>query len=260
MKNQLLTLTAILVLALAACKKEPNTVPDPNPNPSGTSSIRLSFSNKVGNDSLILGGPYHWVNANGDSFYVNSYKYYISNIRFTDNNGNTWSESESYHLIDASNQASCSFLVSGIPVGNYTSVQYMIGVDSARNVSGAQTGALDPANNMFWTWSTGYIMAKLEGKSNMSTASSNNITFHIAGYQGANATQRIVSPAFGSFTANATESTIPVIHIKSDVLEWFVNPSLVRFNITNYIMSTGANSTMMADNYSDMFTVTGIDN
>ncbi|WP_316930094.1 MbnP family protein, partial [Hymenobacter sp. IS2118] len=39
-----------------------------------------------------------------------------------------------------------------IPVGDYQSVSFTVGVDSARNVAGAQTGALDPNNGMFWTW------------------------------------------------------------------------------------------------------------
>ena len=37
-----------------------------------------------------------------------------------------------------------------------------LGVDSLRNVTGVQTGALDPAMDMYWTWNTGYVMAKLE--------------------------------------------------------------------------------------------------
>lgn len=250
---------AVLVLALAfsGCKKDETPTPvTPTPSP----AIRVSFTNVVGADPLALGGPNYYINAHGDSFYVTTYKYYVSNIKFTDNNGNTWSEPESYHLINAADPNSLSFNVSGMPAATYTSMQFMIGVDSARNVSGAQTGALDPANDMFWTWNTGYIMAKFEGKSPQSTASAHNLTFHIAGYSGANAVQRIVSPTFASLTANPTATLTPVIHIKSDVLEWFVNPNTIRFDTMNNVATTGASAMQIADNYADMFTITGIDN
>ena len=50
-----------------------------------------------------------------------------------------------------------------IPNGEYTKVNYTIGVDAARNTEGAQDGALDLVNGMFWSWNTGYIFMKMEG-------------------------------------------------------------------------------------------------
>jgi hypothetical protein len=38
---------------------------------------------------------------------------------------------------------------------NITAIKFLLGVDSLKNVSGIQTGALDPAKGMFWTWNTG---------------------------------------------------------------------------------------------------------
>lgn len=243
------------MLVFSSCKKDETT-----PLPTPTTSIQLSFSNVVGTQPLTLGTTYQYVNANGDSFCCTLYKYYISNIKFTDNNNNTWSEPESYHLVSTSNPSSLSFTVNGIPAATYTSMSFMIGVDSARNVSGAQTGALDPANDMFWTWNTGYIMAKFEGKSPVSTLPAHSLQFHIGGYEGSTATQHIVSPSFGSSTAIVTTSATPVIHIKSDVLEWFQSPSRINFAVDCGINSPGASAVMIANNYADMFTVTGIDN
>ena len=61
----------------------------------------------------------------------------------------------------------------------------MIGVDSARNTSGAQLGALDPANSMFWSWNSGYIFVRMEGNSPQSTQPYNKLQFHIGGFKGA---------------------------------------------------------------------------
>jgi hypothetical protein len=58
-----------------------------------------------------------------------------------------------------------------------------LGVDSIRNVSGIQTGALDPLKGMFWTWNSGYVMAKLEGSSESSNSAGNRFTYHIGGFR-----------------------------------------------------------------------------
>ncbi len=61
---------------------------------------------------------------------------------------------------------------------------FLLGVDSLHNVSGAQTDALDPAKDMFWTWNTGYVMAKLEGNSPSSALVNNKYEFHVGGFSG----------------------------------------------------------------------------
>lgn len=66
----------------------------------------------------------------------------------------------------------------------YDSITFLIGVDSLHNVSGAQTGALDPVNDMFWTWNSGYVMAKLEGNSSSSPQMNQKFEYHIGGYSG----------------------------------------------------------------------------
>jgi hypothetical protein len=64
-----------------------------------------------------------------------------------------------------------------VPAGTYTGMYLTMGVDSARNVSGAQEGALDPANGMFWSWTSGYIMIKAEGLSPQGAGGS--FTYHL---------------------------------------------------------------------------------
>lgn len=243
----------------SGCKKDEPTTPTTPVTPAAP-NIRVSFSNWVDVTPLTLGPPYQYRNVNNDSFYISTFKYYISNISFTDANNNTWSETESYHLINAADPASLEFTINGIPAGDYVSMRFMIGVDSARNCSGAQTGALDPANDMFWTWNTGYIMAKLEGKSPASTASAHNISFHIAGYSGANATQRWVTLPFGSTNAHVTAGASPLVKLSTNVQEWFNPPSTINFATTNSVASTGAQAVMFADNYADMITLIIVEN
>jgi hypothetical protein len=247
------------ILFAPGCKKDEPTTPTTPVTPAAP-VIRVSFANMVDAVPLTLGPPYQYVNLNGDSFYVNTFKYYISNISFTDVNSNTWAETESYHLINAADPASLSFTIANVPAADYVSMRFMIGVDSARNCSGAQTGALDPANDMFWTWNTGYIMAKLEGKSPASTASADNISFHIAGYGGANATQRWVTLPFTANNAHVASGASPLVRLSTNVQEWFSSPTTINFATTNSVATTGSQAIMFADNYADMITLLGVDN
>jgi hypothetical protein len=262
-------LLAVVASFLIACEPDPVDPdptpvnpgnPNPNPNVPSGNAIGISFEHFVGTDSLITDDVVRYMNLNGDSFSVDDLKYYISNISFTDNLGNTWYENESYHLIDATDPAEMIIYIDSMPAGTYTSMSFMIGVDSARNVSGTQTGALDPSNGMFWTWSSGYIMAKIEGHSPSSTASFNLLIFHVAGFSGQYAGQRWVTPAFGASSAVVTAATVPMIHMKCDVNEWFQSPNVIDFSSMNVENVAGPSTAAIADNYMDMFTLLSIDN
>jgi len=247
---------ALLLLALlpffASCKKD-QTEPDPTPQPE-YGSVNISIANTVNGQPLVLGSQ-DYVNDAGDTFRVNLYKYYISNIKLFKADGSHYAEPESYHLINQSQGGSLSFTIGNVPAGDYTSMTFMIGVDSTRNVSGAQTGALDPAHGMFWTWNTGYIMAKLEGTSTRSPDPSDLIVFHIGGFQGANKGIRTVSPSFNSAVARVTGSASPTIFLEAELAEWFRTPNAITFATTYNNMSVNATNKMLADNYADMFTV-----
>jgi hypothetical protein len=261
--NKFFSITAIGLLALSfsfqSCKKDDDITPAPTTPSTPTGSIRMTFENHFGDSTLDLGTE-SYITANNDTLVCTTFKYYISNIRFTDMDGNTWSEPESYHLVDASSASSLSFVISGIPQKHYTSVSYTIGVDSARNVSGSQTGALDPGNGMFWTWNTGYIFAKLEGTCPQSNSPAHAVTFHIGGYAGQYAAQRNVSITFGSTHAMVTESGVPVVTLKADAAEWFCTPNLIDLSTTSNAVMPNATSASIADNYANMFSLLSVQN
>ena len=262
MKSKFLLFPAIC-LAIAAlfssCKKDDDMHDDDHTH-SGTGYIRLSFTNMFGDSLLELAAAENYVTANNDTFACTTFKYYVSNVKFTDMDGNVWSESESYHLVNAADANSCSFVIGNIPQEHYTSLSFMIGVDSARNISGTQTGALDPANDMFWTWSTGYIFAKLEGESPQSTSASNNVTYHIGGYSGQYAGQRTVNISFGTDHALVTETGTPDIQMKADVAEWFTSPNTISIATTSNAMMPGTTTASIADNYANMFSLIAVQN
>ena len=246
------TIFALAVLSLASCKDDKKIEPV---NESKNGAVTMQFDNYVGTEPMVLNSTNYYKNAHGDDFKVTRYKYYISNIVLFGSDGSKFIESESYHLIDQENAASLSFVIDSVPPGNYDSVQVMIGVDAARNTSGAQTGALDPANGMFWTWNSGYIMAKMEGTSPQATSS---LSFHIAGFSGQYSALKTVNLVLPQHMAVSTGSSNKII-VKSDLLTWFQSPiKFIDFSALSVIGSVGTESAEIADNYANMLSVTSV--
>lgn len=261
-KRSILLLAALLSLVISACKKDSKT-PGDHDHSSGTDtpaestgSIVLKFENKFGNDNLIL-DLVKYTNAT-DTFQVSTFNYYISNIKLTAADKSVYSETESYHLVKAADAGSLQFNLGNVPVKEYTAITFMIGVDSTRNVSGSQTGALDPANGHFWSWNSGYIMAKLEATSPQSTATGNMVMFHVGGFSGANSVLKTVSLPLTT-NAKVSTSTTPQVTLKADLKAWF-SPHAVSFSTLNTIHMPGTAAKKIADNYANMFAVTQVTN
>lgn len=247
----------LLCIVFVSCRKKDLPTPvDPSLRPKGSLNIKLS--NYVGTRVLIPDSVLYTA-ADSTKFAVSNYNYYISNLVFTDHEGNKFAEEESYHLALSSDPSSLSFTVKGMPIAHYTSVSFMIGVDSVRNMSGAQTGALDPKYGMFWSWSTGYIMAKAEGEFIPASGLPQDFSYHIAGYRAPYSVLQSVQLKFND-EAVVTEHKIPTISIKSDLNVWFKSPGFSGFAAMPSIGSEGAQALKISQNYKDMFSVTSVDN
>lgn len=260
-KRHLIFAGAALALILGSCKKYDAPKPEPMPEPVGGTNygqLDITVSNVAGSTPVVLNTG-NYTNSAGNTFNVSILKYYLTNIVLKKADGTTWTQPDSYYLINQATPSSMSIHIPGVPVANYTEMQFMIGVDAPRNTAGAQTGALDPVNAMFWDWNTGYIMAKLEGTSPQSTDANNKIVFHMGGFTGPKNVLRTVSVVFPN-QAMVTKTQEPKVYLKADILEWFQTPTPVDFSTLNHIMTPGTDASMIADNYSDMFTVTAVVN
>lgn len=200
MKNTFKTgVIALVLLALPACKKE--TV-KPGSTEDTTDSVTLEIAHHWGTQPFALNT---WlVNPHtGDSLNFAAFKYYVSNIRLKKENGSWWTQPESYFLLDLSAGTTPSIQLTGVPYGEYIEIEYTLGVDSTRNVSGAQTGALSPSHGMFWSWNSGYIMLKAEGIS-PDAAMGGSFAFHLGGFSGPN---KVVTTKSHPFTGNSLSVT-----------------------------------------------------
>lgn len=216
-----------------------------------SNSIEISFFHYVGNQFLKLDSVIY-KNALNQDFAVTKFKYYIANIALSRKEGKPV-KYNNYFLIDEEKPGSKKVVLENIPDGEYVSVNFTIGVDSIYNCSGAQSGALDPINGMFWTWNTGYIFMKLEGSSEFSSAPNALLEYHIGGFKEPHYCIRTISlPLSKSILIPNNDNE--TIRIKTDILEILKNPNSIDFSTLSSITDFN-NATTIADNYSDMFSI-----
>lgn len=239
------TIFSLCVLAIASSYAGDKTGKD-------AGAVKIRIQNVVDGKNLVL-NTQSYTNAHGDTFTIRMYKYYISNIRLVKENGEVFAEDDSYHLVNEAKSKTKEFTINNIPEGKYTAISFMIGVDSLHNVSGAQSGDLDPINAMFWDWNTGYIMAKIEGN----RPNGEELAFHIGGFVGKNSVLRNVTIPLDALTIG--KGKVPVINLESDIAEWFQSPVIVDFSKTPAITMEGKEATEIADNYADMFSLKTIE-
>ncbi|MCY7292634.1 MAG: hypothetical protein LH615_10700 [Ferruginibacter sp.] len=203
------------------------------------------FETIVNGKKIVLNDS-NYTNAFNENYTVSKLKYYVSNIRFIDAGKNYLKKT--VYLIDASKNNT-------LYIQRYSTkikgISFLLGVDSALNCSGAQSGALDPLNDMFWTWNNGYIMFKLEGKSGSSKADNNRIEHHIGGYKGANKTMRKV---FLPITENYFNKN-NTITIQLNIDNYWKGIHELHIAETPVISAPGEKAAKSADNFDGMFLI-----
>ena len=232
---------SLTVLLLAGCKK------DDDPAASAPGVFSVEISHLVGTSMLELDTD-TYTTAAGDKFKVSTFKYYISNVQLKKADNTTYSVPNSYFLIDQAKPESKRMSFADVPAGDYTALQFVVGVDSARTKAGAFTGVLDASNGMWWEWSEEFINVRLEGTSPQSPKGA--LVFHIAGFKGANGANNTIRTVTLPFPANkllVRKDHSPEIHMHVDVLGMFGAPNPVRFATVSNTMG-GPASVRVADN------------
>ncbi|WPV63787.1 MbnP family protein [Chitinophaga sp. LS1] len=213
-------------------------------------TMTISFKHMINGVPLVLNNK-KYRNEHGDTFTVSKLKYYVSNFSMVTANGHEITLPAAYYLVNAEDNSSTSITIADFPKEKIASIKFILGVDSARNVSGAQTGALDPANKMFWTWNSGYIFLKLEGTSPQSPTG--KISFDIGGIKAAANSIRVQEVKIP-----AGKSDNGKITLKADLADLFRGKETIDFSAIYKVMG-GAKSVKIADNYGvSLFSFYGI--
>ncbi len=260
-------ISILFLFSVISCKKENETTANPAAK---TGSLTIQIDHTVGDSNLILNKSVH-TNVLEQNFTINKFNYFISNIKLKKEDGSffTIPQDSSYFLIKESDTSTLSFKLNNIPVGNYQSIQFIIGVDSARSTMPAElrTGVLDVAGkaaDMYWVWNTGYIFLKLQCMPIIprGTDSSSVIpyVYHIGGFGGLNnPTLNNLRTANIDFNSTLIINNTSKLFLKADALKVLEGTTNINFISTPTVMLTPF-SKNIADNYQSMFSFMKIEN
>ena len=250
--------TFLLLGSLSCGKDTPAPQPAPNPpveqNPDSLAgTMQVNFLHHVDGQPLVFDSQ-NYVNQAEDTFRVTELKYYISNVKLTNTaTGKTYLEKNSYHLLSPRDNKA-GFKLAGIPVKEFNQIEFSIGVDAYANSRTDQTGDLDPASEMAWTWDTGYKFLVFGGdKISKKAGASHGLSLHVG-----------LNKNYKTFTFPLTETLKfqkdkPYnLEVEVNVNELFRSPNLIDFDAVFNVMG-GPNADKLAENYSTgMFRIKGI--
>ncbi|MBX2992670.1 MAG: hypothetical protein KF749_16065 [Bacteroidetes bacterium] len=175
-----LLICVLTLAALTGCKKDENPVTDTT-TPDTRKEVELRFFPKFGSTPLELNKRF--MNANADSVWFTTLKFYLSETALVDTMGRlvplespshthkiAHEETPNIWMVDFSTatfsaNGYVSVIVKGKP-GKYRGIKFSVGVPyelNHRDVS-TQLPPLGPNSGMYWSWNPGYIFHMMEGK------------------------------------------------------------------------------------------------
>lgn len=258
MRYALIALANLLILT--ACKDE---------NPSNEGSLTIEFQHFFGTAPLKIGSSY--TNSSNETFTLTTFDYFVSNIVLQKADGSSYivPQESSYFLIKLSEGNKSLIHLNNIPLGDYKSITFMIGIDSLRNTMepARRTGALDiggRAEGMYWTWNTGYIFLKMEGNSEaVPDTQDKRFYFHIGGYGGYSTPTinnlRTVKIDFPQENLKIAAGKNSLLHLKVDASKIFSTPNTIKIADNPNVMFSPF-SANIADNYANMFSLDFVHN
>jgi hypothetical protein len=196
----------------------------------------ISIAPKFQNESLELDHIYN----TGDSlrYSISTFRCYVSHVKGITANGHELLLSD-IALVDMEDPSS---FILGRTNESLRSISFLVGTDSITNVSGILEGPLDPIRGMYWTWNSGYINFKLEGKVIGKTGSEKTFEYHIGGYLSPHATARTIQ---FDLEPNSEKFTIQ-IHLD----EWLEQ---IDMEVLPSVMMPGKDAVRLADELVNVF-------
>lgn len=161
MKNAIYILLATAIFA--GCKPEN----PPKPADPVDDSVSLTFKFQPRFNDMEISWPMFNVTDAGDTMRFERVKYILSNFILEKTTGEMVKLDNAYGFISLKDKLD-SFILTGVPKGDYKSLRFMVGLDSVINHGNPQQWSinhpLNPSvNDMHWGWSGGYIFQVVEG-------------------------------------------------------------------------------------------------
>lgn len=252
----------VLLVAISSCKKDDDNDKDDPGTPAPTEGkVSITMNHHVGNAQLKMDST-QYINSSGENYDVTELVYFISNITFKKADGTVHKVADSYHFVDASDPQTQKITVDNVPVGDYTELHFIIGVDSVISAIGSSafTGDLLPQNSpgMYWAWAPGFKFIRFEG--NLYSGGTHGFSYHIGGFSDVNNCIQEVNPDLHGDKIEVRGINEPEIHTIVDLAEFFMNPVDLSIATFQTIHSPGTEAVLFSENYKDMITVDHIHN
>ncbi|MFD0931453.1 MbnP family protein [Psychroflexus salinarum] len=248
---KIINILAIFFL-MSSCSSDDNSS-------SETKNIAITFANEINGHPIVLNSEFYQ-NSSGESFSINKLKYIISNIELVKENGEifTYPIDESYFLINEENQKGQILNLKNIPIENYRSLRFGIGVDQSNYPLNGVDNFVPTAeeNQMLWSWSAGYIFFKIEGSYQVSENNQEeNFLFHI-GSHGTNLDNYKTVVLSSEFDLDLRDKDL--IAVKADLEKLFNSTHEISINDKPDIQVDLENAPQIAENVSQMFSLISI--
>ena len=156
----------------------------------GQSGVTIHHQVTLGDAPVVLG---EWQKSDSlVSIRIDKLRWYVSLPPAGKTGSKVW-------LMDLSDSSSLDQQMSR-PINNKISL--LFGIDSAIQIGGVGTGALDPQRGMYWTWQTGYVQWKMEGAIRVN-GEEHPLELHLGGFDGATKSQTMLSDCLVYSTTNS---------------------------------------------------------
>jgi hypothetical protein len=264
MKLKLIIPVLFLSIIVSSCKKD-----KPLENlPVKTGKISFQFLHKVNNSPLIF-DTLIYTNAAGNQYLVNNIQYFVSEITLHNSSGSDYliNQGNGIHYIDTDIAGTESWVVTDdVPVGYYTSVSFIFGINEAKNTTGLFTNP--PEVDMFWPafLGGGYHYMKMNGQWKDTNNMLTPFNFHLGIGQIYAHNVIVVDSITGFiqnyFTVNLPSSEVTInegdttnTEITMNIESWFETPHVYDLNLWGgSIMQNQAAMQTIVDNGADVFT------
>ena len=221
----------------------------------------FSFSHFWDNDEVTNAdfNTIQFTNANGDMLSIERLRYLISDITFTQANGQTIVV-DAYNLVDVTNNTDLIFSPNvEIPTGAYTNVSFRFGFDNEDNAEN-YTDLNSASWNVPAMLGGGYHYMQFDGKFINDTNAEQGFNYHAI-----RAVDNPGNPTFPQdtfFTVDLGSTTITsdvTFNVQMNIAEWFRDP--ITWNLNDFNQMLMPNSTaqiMMYDNGQNVFSLGSI--
>ena len=239
---------AVAIFSISGCKKDKAD----EPIASMEQNLALHIHSNVGIHEANFDSTFQ--TASGRNFTIEDYRMYVSDIVLIKNEG---SEFPITGKVILTNPETDEYDLGKVPVGNYRGFRFQIGLDSLVNHADPSVyPATDPLSvqtpSIHWSWNSGYIFWKVEGKVDTTIAQNGPVNVDYLYHIGTDAMKRPIDFSTDGFSVISGQDQI--VHLEFDLLEALSNVDMTNELIT-HTMDNPSIAVKIADNWQAAFSV-----